>query len=148
GSDRGLARSRVRAPWRCGRDKNSGTSMSHARYASTSAPEAWWNDETLRDWIERHERERPQHTALLGTGSSLSYSELNGRVRALAQVLRSLGLRRGDVIAAQLPNIPEFVLTYLAAGYVGAVLQRCTCPIAEPRSNRFCATAGHARSFA
>jgi len=102
--------------------------MSHARYASTSAPEAWWNDETLRDWIERHERERPQHTALLGTGSSLSYSELNARVRALAQVLRSLGLRRGDVIAAQLPNIPEFVLTYLAAGYVGAVLQTLHMP--------------------
>ena len=102
--------------------------MSHARDASTSAPEAWWNDETLRDWIERNERERPQHTALLGTDSSLSYFELNTRVRALAQVLRSLGLRRGDVIAAQLPNIPEFVLTYLAASYVGAVLQTLHMP--------------------
>src|SRR5215469_53104 len=121
GSDRDLARSRVRASWRCGQDKNRGASMSHA-------PEAWWNDETLRDWLERNERERPQHAALLGTGSSLSYTELNARVRALAQVLRSLGLRRGDVIAAQLPNIPEFVLTYLAAGYVGAVLQTLHMP--------------------
>src|SRR5207248_1751808 len=35
---------------------------------------------------------------------------------------------RGDVLAAQLPNGLEFILCYLAAGYVGAVLQPLHLP--------------------
>ncbi len=42
--------------------------------------------------------------------------------------LRALGIGRGDVVAIQLPNLPEFVLTYLATGYAGAMLQTLHMP--------------------
>jgi cyclohexanecarboxylate-CoA ligase/acyl-CoA synthetase len=42
--------------------------------------------------------------------------------------LRALGLGPGDVIAAQLPNRLEFLLTYLASGFIGATLQTIHMP--------------------
>ena len=59
----------------------------------------------------------PSHTA-----------DLHARALALAAGFRSLGLKQGDIIAAQLPNSLEFVLCYLAAGYLGATLQTIHMP--------------------
>lgn len=91
-------------------------------------PELWWNDETLRDWIERADRETPLRVAVASPAARLTYSELNARIRALADFFQNLGLGRGDVIAVQLPNTLEFVLTYLASGYIGTVLQTLHMP--------------------
>ncbi len=102
--------------------------MTRTSVDKTFTPEAWWTDETLRDWIERADRETPARTALVGPTSQMTYAELNTRVLALANVLRDLGLGRGDVIAAQLPNIAEFVLIYLASGHIGAILQTVHMP--------------------
>ena len=40
----------------------------------------------------------------------------------MAAGLRSLGVRVGDRIAVQLPNWPEYVLTYFALARLGAVI--------------------------
>ncbi|MBO0758526.1 MAG: acyl--CoA ligase, partial [Bradyrhizobiaceae bacterium] len=87
----------------------------------------WWNDETLRDWVERADHEAPQHPAI-ASPAPLTYSVLHARTRALADFFQNLGLGRGDVIAAQLPNTVEFVLTYLASSYIGAILQTLHMP--------------------
>jgi cyclohexanecarboxylate-CoA ligase len=94
--------------------------------AFTSAP--WWNDETLRDWVERADDEAPQRVAVASPAAALTYSELHARTRALAAFFRNLGLGRGDVIAAQLPNTFEFMLSYLASSYIGAILQTLHMP--------------------
>jgi cyclohexanecarboxylate-CoA ligase len=92
------------------------------------SPAPWWNDETLRDWVERAHNEAPQRIAVASPATALTYSELHTRTRALADFFRNLGLGRGDVIATQLPNTLEFVLTYLASSYIGAVLQTLHMP--------------------
>jgi cyclohexanecarboxylate-CoA ligase len=92
------------------------------------APDAWWNDQTLRDWIERAAAETPLRTAVVGLESALTYGELHARARIFAARLRDLGLGRGDVIAAQLPNSVEFVVTYLACSQIGAILQTVHMP--------------------
>lgn len=91
-------------------------------------PALWWNDETLRDWIERADREVPHRVAVADPAVALTYSELLAHTRALADFFQNLGLRRGDVIATQLPNTFEFVLTYLASSYIGAILQPLHMP--------------------
>jgi cyclohexanecarboxylate-CoA ligase/acyl-CoA synthetase len=88
----------------------------------------YWREETLRGWIERHAEQAPQRVALIGPGMSWSYAELHARVLDLAAQLRARGIGRGDVVAIQLPNLPEFVLTYLATGYAGAILQTLHMP--------------------
>ena len=45
--------------------------------------------------------------------------ELSGRVAA---GFRAAGLGRGDVLAVQLPNVPEFVFTYFGALKIGAIV--------------------------
>src|SRR4051812_19258718 len=60
--------------------------------------------------------------------AAITYARLHDQALALAAGLRRLGLGKGDVLAAQLPNGLEFILCYLAAGYVGAVLQPLHLP--------------------
>lgn len=94
-----------------------------------SAPVAsYWREETLRDWMDRLAAEAPERIALIGPGASWSYAELHTRALNLAAQFRTLGIGRGDTVAIQLPNLPEFVLTYLATGYAGAILQTLHMP--------------------
>ncbi len=102
--------------------------MSTATTADDFAPQRWWREETLRDWMDARVHAAPSAPAVIGPGGALSYGELQGRTLALAAFLREHGVGSGDVIAAQLPNIAEFIVAYLAAGYLGATLQTIHMP--------------------
>ncbi len=102
--------------------------MSAASTADDFAPQRWWREETLRDWMDARVQAAPSAPAVIGAGGTLSYGELHGRTLALAAFLREHGVGPGDVIAAQLPNIAEFIIAYLAAGYLGATLQTIHMP--------------------
>ena len=56
-------------------------------------------------------------------GMALTYGELFSRVRQIASGLQELGIGKGDVIGALLPNCMELVELYLACGALGAVFQ-------------------------
>lgn len=56
-----------------------------------------------------------------GIISSTTYSELNSKVSKLANGLKSLGVRKGDVIAIYLPMVEEAILSILAAAKIGAI---------------------------
>jgi acyl-CoA synthetase (AMP-forming)/AMP-acid ligase II len=64
----------------------------------------------------------------VGPGGTLSYAEAHGRPLRLARAFTALGLRKGDVVAIQLPNVPEFVIAYFAISMIGAV----ACPMHMP----------------
>jgi cyclohexanecarboxylate-CoA ligase len=83
---------------------------------------------TLHGWVVRLASHSPHAPALLSEECALSFAELHARALALAGSFHDLGIGRGDVVAAQLPNSPEFVLTYLATSYVGATLQTIHMP--------------------
>ena len=85
--------------------------------------QCWWRDETLNDWLQRNVARAPDRPALITTTARLSYKELNERARRIAAGLAALGVRKGDVVAVRLPNLPEFVLTWLAINSIGAVMQ-------------------------
>jgi fatty-acyl-CoA synthase len=73
-------------------------------------------------WIERRARAAPGAVALIGAGRSLTYSELAGRVRQLANGLRALGVAKGDRVAWLGPNHPAFLESLFAAGLLGAAM--------------------------
>ena len=56
-----------------------------------------------------------------GQTSKVSYSELDSKVSKLANALKSLGVKKGDVIAIYLPMIEEAILAILAASKIGAI---------------------------
>lgn len=84
--------------------------------------------DTLANWLARHARERPEAPAVVFQETTLTWRELDERVLRTAEGLRERGVARGDVVAMQLPNIPEFILGYLAITRLGAVL----CPLHMP----------------
>ena len=103
----------------------------------------WWADDTLTKWLSRHVRERPEAPAVAFQAGVLGWRELEHRVVATAAGLRRRGVGAGDVVAVQLPNIPEFLVSYLAITRLGAVM----CPLHMPyRGAEIRALMRHSRS--
>jgi cyclohexanecarboxylate-CoA ligase len=88
----------------------------------------WWADDTLTRWLARNAAERPHAPAVAFQELGISWQALEDRVLRAAHGLQARGVSRGDVVAVQLPNIPEFIFAYLALARLGAVL----CPLHMP----------------
>jgi long-subunit acyl-CoA synthetase (AMP-forming) len=85
------------------------------RHASLAA-------ETMCGAFQITANERPDQLALRAFGGrpEFTYGEFAAGVRALAEGLHSLGVRRGDTVALMLANRPEFSLADGAAMHLGA----------------------------
>lgn len=64
----------------------------------------------------------PVSFVVRGRTTRLSVAELHRRSTELAAALQEIGVRQGDVVAVQLPNLPEAAITYQAVLLTGAVL--------------------------
>jgi acetyl-CoA synthetase len=77
--------------------------------------------------LDRHVRGPRRNKAALiwegepGDRRTLTYFDLYRQVSAFANVLKSLGVRKGDRVAVYLPLIPELAITMLACARIGAV---------------------------
>ncbi len=60
-----------------------------------------------------------------GFQSQTSYQELFLQSAKVATAFREMGLKKGDVVAAFLPNIPETVIAMLATASIGAIWTLC-----------------------
>ena len=82
-----------------------------------------WTADTLITWLQCWVRQTPDAIAIAATDRApVSFGAALDQVERLAAALATLGIRRGDVIAVQLPSTPEFVIIYYAIARVGAVL--------------------------
>ncbi len=77
--------------------------------------------------LDRHVRGPRRNKAAIiwegepGDRRTLTYYDLYRDVSAFANVLKSLGVRKGDRVAIYLPLIPELVIALLACARIGAV---------------------------
>ena len=77
--------------------------------------------------IDRHVRTARRNKAALiwegepGDRRTLTYWDLYREVNAFANVLKSLGVTRGDRVALYLPLIPELAIAMLACARIGAI---------------------------
>ena len=89
-------------------------------------PGAEWFPEARLNYAENLLRYRDEADALVFRGEdrvyrTLSHNALYREVAALAAALKAAGIAPGDRVAAWLPNMPETVITLLAAAALGAV---------------------------
>ncbi|MFE4257154.1 (2,3-dihydroxybenzoyl)adenylate synthase [Streptomyces sp. NPDC056910] len=82
-------------------------------------------DNLLRDWALQY----GPRTALVHDGTRITYANLNRRVDRMAAGFRLRGLRPGQRVVVQLPNVPEFVVTVFALMRLGAV--PVFCPVSH-----------------
>lgn len=71
--------------------------------------------------IERSSRFFPHKAALIFEDKSFTYSQLNQLVNRVANSFNKLGVSKGDRVALFLPNIPEFIISYLGILKLGAI---------------------------
>jgi long-chain acyl-CoA synthetase len=76
----------------------------------------------IANHVERIAHAAPARKAIVFEGQDISYGALDACAGALARSLKANGVRRGDRVALYLPNIPAFVLAYLAGQKAGAIV--------------------------
>jgi crotonobetaine/carnitine-CoA ligase len=90
---------------------------------------------TLRIALEQKARAHPDKTFLVfedagGGVQRYTWSEFDARVNRTANLLRTLGVGRGDTFNVHLPNCPEFLFWWFAGAKLGAVMVPTN--VAEP----------------
>ena len=91
----------------------------------------WFADGTLNvsaNCVDRHIATRGDQTAIIWEPDDpkdpalhISYRELGEHVGRMANVLKSLGIRKGDRVVIYLPMIPEAAYAMLACARIGAI---------------------------
>ena len=90
----------------------------------------WFSDGRLNasvNCLDRHLKQKGDKAALVwvadepGEYQTITYKQLHRRVGRMANLLRSLGVKRGDRVCIYLPMIPELAVTMLACARIGAV---------------------------
>jgi acetyl-CoA synthetase len=90
----------------------------------------WYADGTLNaayNCLDRHLALRGDQTAILWEGDQpgesrrVSYRELHTQVCKFANVLKDLGVQKGDRVTIYLPMIPEAAVAILACARIGAI---------------------------
>jgi len=77
--------------------------------------------------VDRHLEKHSNKTALIWEGNEpdetqyITYQELHERICKFANVLKSLGVKKGDRVCIYLPMIPEVVIAMLACARIGAI---------------------------
>jgi len=82
----------------------------------------FWTSETLPDVLDRRAESAPDRPLILDGPTVLTNAQVRVAAYRVAAGLRSLGVRAGDRIVVQLPNWPEYALTYFALARLGAVI--------------------------
>ncbi|MEX0906796.1 MAG: AMP-binding protein [Gemmatimonadota bacterium] len=72
--------------------------------------------------LEENASEYPDRVFIVFGDRRMTYRQVNARASALAAALHELGVERGDRIALDLPNWPEFVISLFGAAKLGAVI--------------------------
>ena len=108
--------------------------ISHSPYSrvltEARMPGAEWFPGAALNYAEHVLRRRDDHTAFISKSeirptSTLTYREVHDQVARMAAGLRAMGVRKGDRVAAYMPNIPETAIACLAATSIGAIWATC-----------------------
>jgi acetoacetyl-CoA synthetase len=88
------------------------------------------------NYAENLLRRHDDGTAILFRGEDkasrrISYAELDALVSRLQQALAGAGVKKGDRVAAMLPNLPESAALLLAASSIGAIFSSCSPDFGE-----------------
>ncbi|MGO1068874.1 (2,3-dihydroxybenzoyl)adenylate synthase [Lysobacter sp. CA199] len=81
----------------------------------------YWQGRTLGELLRAQAERNPQRIAVIDGERRWTYGELDSRADRLAAGLHRLGLRAGERVLVQLPNIAEFASLFFALQRIGAI---------------------------
>ncbi len=106
------------------------TKVKDVSFAKDDLHIRWFEDGELNvchNCIDRHLEENGDSTAIIWEGDDpavddrITYRELHRRVCRFANVLKSIGVKKGDRVTIYMPMIPDAAISMLACARIGAV---------------------------
>lgn len=106
------------------------TKVKNTSFAPGNIDIRWFEDGTLNlsaNCLDRHLATRGEQVAIIwesddgSQSQKITYRQLHQRVCKFANVLRSLGLKQGDVVAIYMPMVPETAIAMLACTRLGLI---------------------------
>ena len=104
--------------------------IKNVKYSKNDVNIKWYYDGSLNvsyNCIDRHAKDNPNRIAIIWEGDDpndvkkISYQELLTNVSKAANVLKKLGVKKGDRVTIYLTMIPELAYMMLACARIGAV---------------------------
>lgn len=93
----------------------------HQPFADAYRGSGDWITGPVPDHLRRNACNAPDRIALVDRDGPMTYAELDAAVDSLAAFLTARGVRPGDAVAIQLPNIRAFAISQQAAVRMGAI---------------------------
>ena len=81
----------------------------------------------LAYFLDATAQEYPDKTALILDDFRMTYAELCGAVKKVANILTQRGIRKGDKVAVMIPNTPHFPILYYGILNAGATVIPINC---------------------
>ena len=106
------------------------TKIKDVVYSKNQVSIKWYFDGTTNvsyNCIDRHAKKSPDRTAIIWEGDDpskvkkISYKELQVNVCKIANVLKKIGVKKGDRVTIYLTMIPELAYVMLACSRIGAI---------------------------
>ena len=106
------------------------TKIKDVKYSSDEVNIKWFEDGELNvsyNCIDRHAKINPNKVAIIWEGDDpnntkkITYEELKKNVCKTANVLKKIGIRKGDRVTIYLTMIPELAYVMLACARIGAI---------------------------
>ncbi|MEW6777737.1 MAG: AMP-binding protein, partial [Bdellovibrionota bacterium] len=83
---------------------------------------------TLPDLLSNRVKDRPEKTFLtfidkdMKTAGKYTYAELDVLSDRVAAYLQKVGIKKGDFVCLHMPNVPEFLFSWIGIAKAGAVM--------------------------
>ena len=109
---------------------NKFTKIKNVKYSKDDVSIKWFEDGNLNvsyNCIDRHAKSNPDRIAIIWEGDDpnetkkITYKELLLKVSRAANVLKKIGVKKGDRVTIYLTMIPELAYIMLACARIGAV---------------------------
>ena len=109
---------------------NKFTKVKNVKYSKDDVSIKWFEDGNLNvsyNCIDRHAKSNPDRIAIIWEGDDpnetkkITYKELLLKVSRAANVLKKIGVKKGDRVTIYLTMIPELAYIMLACARIGAV---------------------------
>ena len=89
-------------------------------HSELKVEEVVFDGKTLSNRFISHAAQTPDKAALIYLGKAITYARLEDASNRFANHLAASGYGEGSVIGAQMPNIPQYAIVFLAASKIGA----------------------------
>ncbi|MFX1329623.1 MAG: AMP-binding protein [Promethearchaeota archaeon] len=80
-----------------------------------------YDEISLGQMLRNTANKYPKSQAIYFEGFRITYEELDQLVDQFATALSKMGIKKGDVVLIDLPNVPQFIIAYYAIVRIGAI---------------------------